>query len=370
MTCQGWVPTKDIDKITESVVFPCRGKGVGTGVVEVILPPTGSTKPTHFETNKFTATYQSVVNTYGVPRYREYNPTPPTIITFPFMFAMMYGDVFHGSCVFLCAAWLIWNEAKLEKSKRNEMVDWLFCGRYLLILMGFFAIFNGFIYNEVISLSIEIFGKTPWKEEEKGHWIYQGVYPFGIDPAWHGREAQITFTNSVKMKLSVIFGVAQMTFGLLLSALNHYEYRDWISLTFEWIPQLFFMLSFFVYMDFMIIYKWCINWQEKDFNPPSLITALVNMVLAGGKVDAGQTQLFESISLQEGIQFVGMLLMLGSIPVMLLAKPIALWYIHGRKKTEDEYKRIEDPEAHPTCSAEKYTTMEDEKEAAEAGMPS
>merc|ERR1719319_1234536 len=196
MTCQGWVPTKDIDKITESVVFPCRGKGVGTGVVEVILPPTGSTKPTHFETNKFTATYQSVVNTYGVPRYREYNPTPPTIITFPFMFAMMYGDCFHGGCVFLTAAWLIWFEDKLGASKRNEFLDWLYGGRYLMILTGACAIYNGFIYNEVISLSFSAWGSTSWtlggKLGTDGHeagqdeaWEVMGVYPFGIDPVWH-----------------------------------------------------------------------------------------------------------------------------------------------------------------------------------------
>ena len=75
--------------------------------------------PTYFKTNKFTAPYQvcrtsvnypcprwrpphhrrlcwclqSIVDTYGVPRYKEVNPGLFTIITFPFLFGVMYGDI-------------------------------------------------------------------------------------------------------------------------------------------------------------------------------------------------------------------------------------------------------------------------------------
>lgn len=53
-------------------------------------------RPTYIESNSFMYPFQEIVNTYGVPLYKEVNPAPFASVTFPFLFGVMFGDVFHG----------------------------------------------------------------------------------------------------------------------------------------------------------------------------------------------------------------------------------------------------------------------------------
>jgi V-type H+-transporting ATPase subunit a len=83
----------------------------------------------------------------------------------------MFGDLAHGSAlciigILLClfADWLKKNVPALELFVRI---------RYLLTLMGFFAAFNGLIYNDFAAIPIIGFGGTCYKE--------QWTYDHGID---------------------------------------------------------------------------------------------------------------------------------------------------------------------------------------------
>lgn len=107
------------------------------------------------------------------------------------------------------------------------------------------------------------------------------VYPVGIDSSWRVAENQMQFTNSLKMKLAVILGVAHMLLGTSLRILNTVRKRNWLSLLTLAIPQLIFMLCTFFYMDFLIILKWLKNYSgvaSKD--APSIIATMIS-VFAG-----------------------------------------------------------------------------------------
>jgi len=71
-------------------------------------------RPTYIKTNKFTGVYQQIVDTYGIPRYLEANPAVLTIVTFPFFFGMMFGDMGHGSILTIAGATLVFGNESFK----------------------------------------------------------------------------------------------------------------------------------------------------------------------------------------------------------------------------------------------------------------
>ena len=70
----------------------------------------------NFRTNKYTAGYQNLVDAYGVNTYREVNPAVFTIATFPFLFAVMFGDAGHGTILLLASSFMIYKVLINHKS--------------------------------------------------------------------------------------------------------------------------------------------------------------------------------------------------------------------------------------------------------------
>lgn len=53
--------------------------------------------------------------TCSVARYQEANPAVYSVVTYPFLFAVMFGDWGHGLCLLLGALYLLARERKLSK---------------------------------------------------------------------------------------------------------------------------------------------------------------------------------------------------------------------------------------------------------------
>lgn len=56
------------------------------------------------------------------------------------------------------------------------------------------------------------------------------TYPFGVDPAWHGTRSELPYLNSLKMKMSILLGVAQMNLGIILSFFNAKFFRSAVNI--------------------------------------------------------------------------------------------------------------------------------------------
>lgn len=122
-----------------------------------------------------------------------------TIITFPFLFAVMFGDMGHSVIMFGFALWMVISEKKIALQKnKSEIFSIFFGGRYIILLMGIFSFYTGLIYNDVFSKSLNIFGSRWYTEaNESLHeehvtllpWRnYRGTpYLIGVDPVWQVR---------------------------------------------------------------------------------------------------------------------------------------------------------------------------------------
>ncbi len=61
------------------------------------------------------------MDAYGIATYQEVNPGLFAVVTFPFLFAVMFGDIGHGFIILIAAALMILSEKKLAKSDLGEV---------------------------------------------------------------------------------------------------------------------------------------------------------------------------------------------------------------------------------------------------------
>ncbi|KAF2744663.1 V0/A0 complex, 116-kDa subunit of ATPase [Sporormia fimetaria CBS 119925] len=327
LIAEAWAPTNSLGliKSTLSDVNDRAGLSVPTIVNQI---KTSKTPPTYFKTNRFTLGFQTIIDAYGTIKYREVNPALPAIVTFPFMFAVMFGDFGHGLILLLAAVAMIYFENKLLRSKLDELFGMIFYGRYIVFMMGIFSMYTGLIYCDAFSLELPLFKSMwEWDTNDKGelgpnsHRIDGYTYPFGLDWRWHGTDNDLLFSNSYKMKLSILLGWCHMTFSLMWSLVNARYFKTPIDIWGNFVPGMIFFQSIFGYLSFSIVYKWIIDWNARGQSPPSLLNMLIYMFLQPGTLEPGTAPLYKG---QATLQMILLMMALICVPVMLFLKP---WYL-------------------------------------------
>lgn len=61
------------------------------------------------------------MDSYGIATYQEVNPGLFAVITFPFLFAVMFGDIGHGVLVVTSAVIMIALERRLKHADLGEV---------------------------------------------------------------------------------------------------------------------------------------------------------------------------------------------------------------------------------------------------------
>jgi len=109
--------------------------------------------------------------------------------------------------------------------------------RYFWLMMGFFSIYHGLIYNEFFAVPHDWFGTcydpntwSPTDPLRKDIQYKDGndcVYKFGMDPSWTLSANYLTFTNNIKEKLAVIIAYFHLNFGIFLQGMNCVYFGKW-----------------------------------------------------------------------------------------------------------------------------------------------
>uniref|UniRef100_A0A8C5FGM2 V-type proton ATPase subunit a n=1 Tax=Gadus morhua TaxID=8049 RepID=A0A8C5FGM2_GADMO len=314
-----WCPVSDLDSIQFALR---RGTERSGSTVPSILNRmlTKQTPPTFNKTNKFTSGFQNIVDAYGIGNYREINPAPYTIITFPFLFAVMFGDMGHGLLMTSLALYLVIRESRLLSQKSdNESLDVLTCAIKTIPLNVLTSClhkrypvpcsrFGTLGENALLQLDPAVPG------------VFNGPYPLGIDPIWNIATNKLTFLNSFKMKMSIILGVTHMLFGVSLSLFNHLYFKKPLNIFLGFIPEIVFMSSLFGYLVLLVFYKWTAYDVFSSKDAPSLLIHFINMCLFNYN-DPTNKPLYRG---QMGIQILLVLIALACVPCMLIAKTLVL----------------------------------------------
>ncbi|KAL2521098.1 V-type proton ATPase subunit a3 [Forsythia ovata] len=335
---EGWCPVFARDQIQNALQRATMDSNSQVGAIFQVLQ-TKESPPTYFRTNKFTSAIQEIVDAYGVAKYQEVNPGVFTIVTFPFLFAVMFGDWGHGICLFLATLYFIFREKKLSRQKLGDIMEMTFGGRYVIMMMALFSIYTGLIYNEFFSVPFELFGRSAYScrgstcrdASTVGLIKVRDTYPFGVDPKWHGSRSELPFLNSLKMKMSILLGVTQMNLGIVLSYYNAKFFGNDLNIWYQFVPQMIFLNSLFGYLSLLIIVKWCTGSQA------DLYHVMIYMFLSPTD-DLGENQLFFG---QRFLQIVLLLLALVAVPWMLFPKPFLLKKQHKERHRGQSYAPVQ-----------------------------
>lgn len=127
----GWMPEEDALKLQDEISYDenlfC--------LFEEDHNELFSTPPTKLKNSKIVRPFEMFTRMYGLPNYKEFDPTPLIALTYSFIFGIMFGDVGQGLLLLLGGA-LLYNKKKMNLAA-------------CISCCGFFSTIFGFMFGSI-----------------------------------------------------------------------------------------------------------------------------------------------------------------------------------------------------------------------------
>jgi len=187
----GWAPSRDIWLIEKRLKDITGGRYILN-----LIPPDTSIEeqvPVLLRHPWFLRPFEMLVAAYGLPNYRELEPTLFVALSYIVMFGMMFGDAGHGLVLAGCGV------AALVLSRSRQVRDF----GVLLIFAGLSSMVFGVVYGSYFGI-----------EELKKYAIWHD--PLDCDP--------------IKLMYGAItIGIVMISLGLILNAINHFKRGNFVA---------------------------------------------------------------------------------------------------------------------------------------------
>ena len=113
--------------------------------------------PVILKNNPFSASMESVVESYGLPSKGEIDPTSVMSFFYVFFFGMMLSDAAYGLIVAVVCGILVWKYPRMSPGMKKSLKLFLYCG-ISTVVWG--ILFGGYFGNIVDIVSEKFFGVT------------------------------------------------------------------------------------------------------------------------------------------------------------------------------------------------------------------
>ncbi len=175
--------------------------------------------PSYVEHSALNRPYLDLVTAYGTPGYYEFNPTLLVHITFPLFFGLMFADFFDGLAVVLMGLYGKFSKPvpKDAVGLTNDLKRYLQRGWLILLEMGAFAMFFGFLFGSYRGITAEHLEKLV----EKYHVEIPEFIIELIKPKWFSPEINVL----AALELAIVIGVIHITIALMIQFYVHWQHH-------------------------------------------------------------------------------------------------------------------------------------------------